>query len=98
MIVVGLTGGIATGKSTIADLFRERGIAVFDADCSVHHLLGVVGSAVAEICAVFGNEVLREDGSIDRNLLGHHVFRNEVGRQKLEQILHPLVAQTVRRF
>ena len=93
MIVVGLTGGIATGKSTTADLFRERGIAVFDADRSVHHLLGVAGPAVAEICTVFGNEVLREDGSIDRNLLGQRVFRNEADRRKLEQILHPLVAR-----
>ena len=93
MIVVGLTGGIATGKSTTADLFRERGIAVFDADRSVHHLLGVAGPAVAEICAVFGNEVLREDGSIDRNLLGQRVFQNEADRRKLEQILHPLVAR-----
>ena len=92
MIVVGLTGGIATGKSTTADLFRERGIAVFDADRSVHHLLGVAGPAVAEICTVFGNEVLREDGSIDRTLLGQRVFRNEADRRKLEQILHPLVA------
>ena len=93
MIVVGLTGGIATGKSTTADLFRERGIAVFDADRSVHHLLGVAGPAVAEICTVFGNEALREDGSIDRNLLGQRVFRNEADRRKLEQILHPLVAR-----
>ena len=93
MIVVGLTGGIATGKSTTADLFRERGIAVFDADRSVHNHMSGTGPAVAEICAIFGEEVLREDGSIDRNLLGHYVFRNEVSRQKLEQIIHPLVAR-----
>ena len=92
MIVVGLTGGIATGKSTTADLFRERSIAVFDADRSVHHLLGVAGSAVALVCAVFGDEVLSEDGSINRNLLGQRVFQNEADRRKLEQILHPLVA------
>lgn len=93
MIVVGLTGGIATGKSTTADLFRERGIAVFDADRSVHYHMSGARPAVAKICANFGEEVLREDGSIDRNLLGHYVFRNKVDRQKLEQILHPLVAQ-----
>ncbi len=93
MIVVGLTGGIATGKSTTTDLFRERGIAVFDADRSVHHYLGVAGPAVAEICRVFGDEILREDGYIDRNLLGQRVFQNEADRRKLEQILHPLVAQ-----
>lgn len=92
MIVVGLTGGISTGKSTTANLFRERGIAVFDADRSVHRLLGVAGLAVAEICAVFGDEVLREDGSIDRHLLGQRVFQNELDRRKLEHILHPLVA------
>ena len=81
MIVVGLTGGIATGKSTTADLFRERGIVVFDADRSVHHHMSGAGPAVAEICEIFGEEVLREDGSIDRNFLGHYVFRNEVGRK-----------------
>ncbi len=93
MIVVGLTGGIATGKSTTANLFRERGISVFDADRCVHDQIGVAGPAVAEICEVFGDDVLREDGSIDRNFLGQRVFRNESERRKLEHILHPLVTR-----
>ena len=98
MIIIGLTGGIATGKSTTADLFRERGIAVFDADSTVHHLLGVDGLAVAKVRACFGDDVLGSNGAVDRNFLGRHVFGNAFERRKLEQILHPLVANEREKF
>ena len=98
MIVIGLTGGIATGKSTTADMFRERGIAVFDADQSVHDLLGVGGVAVSKICSAFGDDVLGGDGAIDRNRLGQRVFQNPEDRSILEKILHPLVADDREEF
>lgn len=98
MIVVGLTGGIATGKSTTADMFRERGIAVFDADRSVHELLEVGGVAVARIHAAFGDDILDGEGAIDRNRLGQHVFQNAEDRSILENILHPLVANEREEF
>ena len=98
MIVVGLTGGIATGKSTTADMFRERCIAVFDADQCVHDLLGVGGVAVAKISAAFGDDVLGGDGAIDRNRLGQRVFQNAEDRSILEKILHPLVADDREEF
>ena len=98
MIIIGLTGGIATGKSTTADLFRERDIAVFDSDSTVHHLLGVDGLAVAKVRAIFGDDVLSINGAIDRNVLGQRVFGNAFDRRKLEQILHPLVASEREKF
>tara|TARA_B100000575_G_C23028792_1_gene592394 strand:+ start:367 stop:960 length:594 start_codon:yes stop_codon:yes gene_type:complete len=98
MIIVGLTGGIATGKSTTADFFRERGIAVFDADRTVHQLLDVAGLAVSKVVEVFGDDVLRSNGAIDRNVLGQRIFKNEFDRQKLERILHPLVANERENF
>ncbi len=98
MIVVGLTGGIATGKSTTADMFRERDIAVFDADQSVHDLLGVGGGAVSKICSAFGDDVLSGDGAIDRDRLGQRVFQNPEDRIILEKILHPLVADDREEF
>ncbi len=93
MIVIGLTGGVATGKTTTADLFRERGIPVHDADATVHGLLAVGGQAVDQICALFGSQVLTPDNSIDRQKLGKMVFQNPEERRQLEEILHPLVAK-----
>ncbi len=98
MIVVGLTGGIATGKSTTADLFRERDIAVFDADRSVHNHMSGAGPAVAEICAIFGEEVLREDGSIDRNLLGTMCLGMRWAVRNLSKYFIPSSPGNVRRF
>ena len=92
MIVVGLTGGIATGKSTTANLFRERGLAIFDADLWVHQFLNASGPAVSRVSEVFGSEFIRADGSVDRHGLGRRVFQSPSDREKLELILHPLVA------
>ena len=93
MIIVGLTGSIASGKSTVADWIREIGIAVHDADAVVHSLLAANGRAVVEIIAVFGSDIVASDGGIDRKKLGGHVFANPTDREKLESILHPLVRQ-----
>ena len=93
MIIVGLTGGVASGKSTVASWVRERGIAVHDADAAVHNLLAANGQAVPEIIATFGPGIGASEGGIDRKKLGEYVFANPVGRKKLESILHPLVRQ-----
>ena len=93
MIVVGLTGSVASGKSTVAGWIREAGIAVHNADASVHSLLAANGQAVAEIIAAFGADIGTSDGGIDRRKLGEHVFTNPADRKKLESILHPLVRQ-----
>ena len=93
MIIVGLTGSVASGKSTVAGWMREMGIAVHDADAAVHSLLAANGQAVAEIIATFGPDIGASDGGIDRKKLGGHVFANPADRKKLESILHPLVRQ-----
>ena len=93
MIIVGLTGSVASGKSTVAGWIRETGIAVHDADAAVHGLLEADGRAVVEIIAVFGSDIVASDGGIDRKKLGEHVFANPVDRERLESILHPLVRQ-----
>ena len=93
MIIVGLTGSVASGKSTVAGWMREKGIAVHDADAAVHSLLAANGQAVAEIIARFGPDMAASDGGIDRKKLGGYVFANLAGRKALESILHPLVWQ-----
>ena len=91
MIIVGLTGSVASGKSTVAGWMRERGIAVHDSDEVVHSLLATNGPAVTEIIATFGPDIGTSDGGIDRRKLGEHVFTNPADLKKLESILHPLV-------
>ena len=93
MIIVGLTGGVASGKSTVAGWMREKGIAVHDADATVHSLLAANGQAVTEIIARFGPDMGASEGGIDRKKLGGYVFANPAGRKALESILHPLVRQ-----
>ena len=93
MIVIGLTGSVASGKSTVAGWMSEKGIAVHDADIAVHSLLAANGQAVPAIKAKFGPDMVAPDGSIDRKKLGSHVFATPADRKILESILHPLVRQ-----
>lgn len=93
MIVIGLTGSVASGKSTVAGWMSEKGIAVHDADLAVHSLLAAYGQAVPDIKAKFGPDMVAPDGSIDRKKLGSHVFATPADRKILESILHPLVRQ-----
>lgn len=92
MIIIGLTGGIASGKSTTAAMFRERDIPLHDADAAVHEMMAPGSVAVDRVVAAFGREVLAPDGSIDRQRLGRQVFASPDRRQLLESIIHPLVA------
>ena len=93
MIIVGLTGSVASGKSTVARWITAKGISVHDADAAVHSFLAPNGQAVAKIIATFGPDIGASDGSIDRKKLGGHVFANPIDREKLESILHPMVRQ-----
>ena len=94
MKVYGLTGGIASGKSTEAKLLRARGVPVIDADEIARRVVepGTVGLARVE--AAFGPGVIRPDGTLDREALGRVVFTDPEKRQTLNGILHPLVQAT----
>jgi len=91
MIVLGLTGSVGMGKSTTAAMFREAGVPVWDADAAVHRLYGAGGAAVAEVEAAFPG-VARE-GAIDRALLAAKLGGDQAAFQRLEAIVHPLVAR-----
>ena len=93
MLIIGLTGSVASGKSTVAGWIAQRGIAVHDADSTVHSLLAANGAAVPDIMARFGGSILADDGSIDRKKLSNHVFEHPQDRKILESILHPMLRQ-----
>ena len=97
MILVGLTGGIATGKSTVADLFRQFGAAVIDADQLARDVVQPGKPAWREIVKCFGKGVLLPDRTIDRPALGSIVFRNRRKLRRLERIIHPRVAREQQR-
>lgn len=96
MMVLGLTGSIAMGKSVAAGLFRRLGVWVWDADAVVHRLLGPGGGAVAPIEAAFPGTV--RAGAVDRDALGQRVFAADEALRCLEAIVHPLVYADRDRF
>lgn len=89
--VVGLTGGIGSGKSAVADLFADRGIAVVDTDAIAHALTAPGGAAMAAIRAEFGDAAAGADGALDRAAMRAIVFNDPSARKRLEAILHPLI-------
>lgn len=91
MFAVGLTGGIASGKSAVAHRFAKLGIAVVDADVAAREVVQAGQPALAEIAARFGSDVLQADGQLDRAALRRHVFGDDVARRALEAILHPRI-------
>ncbi|MGB8425765.1 MAG: dephospho-CoA kinase [Desulfobacterales bacterium] len=99
MIVAGLTGGIATGKSTVAAVFAEAGAVVIDADRIAHDVIAPGKPARDRIAARFGQSVLLPDGTIDRQKLGAIIFNDPRQKAQLEAIVHPEVAaETGRRL
>ena len=87
--VVGLTGGIGSGKSTIAELFAELGVPVIDADLVARQVVEKGSPLLAEIAVHFGPEILLEDGALNRVALREKVFNHEREKQWLNQLLHP---------
>lgn len=101
MIVLGVTGSIGMGKSTVSQMLRDMGIPVHDADAAVHGLLQAGGSAVAAVGAAFPAAVAKDaDGRdyIDRAALGAEIFGDDAKRRHLEAILHPMVRAESDRF
>lgn len=95
MFVVGLTGGIGSGKSTVAERFAELGVPVIDTDVIARDLTVPGSEAVAAIRDAFGAAVMQEDGSLDRAHLRRRVFADSGARRTLEAILHPRIRKAV---
>jgi dephospho-CoA kinase len=90
-LLVGLTGGLATGKSTVSEIFRGLGCIVLDADVLAREVVEPGQPALATIAAEFGPDVLRPDGTLDRKRLGAIVFAQPERRRRLEAITHPAI-------
>jgi dephospho-CoA kinase len=89
--VVGLTGGIGSGKSAAAARFAALGAAIVDADAIAHELTGAAGAAIAAIRTSFGPESLTADGALDRKAMRQQAFTDPAVRTRLQDILHPLI-------
>jgi len=90
---IGLTGGIASGKSTVADMFAEFGAIVIDTDLIAREVVLPGQPALDEIKRSFGSSVFREDGTLDRGAMRQRVFADANARRQLEAILHPRIQQ-----
>lgn len=97
MPVIGLAGGIASGKSTVGELLRRKGALVIDADAVAHEIVEPGRPALAEIRDRFGNEVITPDGWLDRAALGRVVFDDPQARSDLNDIMHPRIYEEIQR-
>jgi dephospho-CoA kinase len=88
---VGLTGGIGSGKSTVASLFAELDVPVIDTDAISHQLTQSGGAAIPAIRAAFGEDYIDATGALDRAKMRQFIFSDEAAKQQLEKILHPLI-------
>ena len=88
---VALTGGIASGKSTVADLFAARGVPVIDTDVIAREVVEPGQPALAQVVAEFGSGVLGADGRLERRRMRERIFSDKAARQRLEAILHPAI-------
>lgn len=93
MFAIGLTGGIGSGKSQVADLLGQLGASIIDTDVIAHQLTAPNGAAIGVIREVFGAQAINHDGSMDRNWMRQQVFADESVRLQLQSILHPLIGQ-----
>jgi dephospho-CoA kinase len=98
MLKVGLTGGIGTGKTTVASMLRDRDVPVLDADPLGHELLEPGQAAYDEIVAVFDEDILDANGKVNRAKLGGVIFADAQKRERLNQILHPRILDVVQKW
>lgn len=96
-MLIGLTGGIATGKSTAAKLFEQHGIPVVDADVVSRQMVEKGSGGLQKIVNHFGKTILNEDGTLNRKKLGELIFNDSSLRQQLNEILHPLIREEMNR-
>ncbi|RAL25460.1 dephospho-CoA kinase [Lujinxingia litoralis] len=96
-VVLGLTGGIASGKSTVSHYFRALGVTVIDADLIARKIVEPGQPALSEIVETFGEDVLHRDGTLNRTSLGERIFQDADARARLGTITHPRIAQEMAR-
>lgn len=95
MIIVGLTGGIGSGKTTVSNLFADLGIDIIDTDVIAHDLVNHDPSVLKQIVTLFGDDILQDDQTLDRKKLAKIIFSQKDGKQQLEGILHPKIRAVV---
>ena len=95
-LIIGLTGGIGSGKSTVANFFAENGITIVDADRLAHELVEPDQPAFADIVAIFGTSCVTAEGTLDRAWLRRQIHTDPDSKQKLESILHPRIRARMR--
>ena len=95
MLVAGLTGSIATGKSTVSGILKELGAFIVDADRAAHEVVLPGTKAWNEIVRIFGKEILQKSGEIDRERLGRIIFNDSAMRSILEEVVHPEVVHSM---
>ncbi|PTG92035.1 dephospho-CoA kinase [Staphylococcus chromogenes] len=91
--VIGLTGGIATGKSTVAELLKAHGFKIVDADIASRKAVEKGSEGLKNVVAEFGEEALTEEGEMNREYIGHQIFYDDLKREKLNAIIHPIVRE-----
>lgn len=96
MIVIGLTGGIGTGKTAAAEIFADLGVAVIDSDQLAREIINSDSDARAKIIAKFGEDILTSANLIDRDKLRRIIFTNKILKDWLEDLLHPKICQQIR--
>ena len=97
MLLIGLTGGIGSGKSTVAGMLRDQGIRVVDADQIAREVVEPGQPALAELVEVFGQDILNDDGSLNRQELANRAFATEEATNALNAITHPRIEQETQR-
>ena len=90
-MIIGLTGSIASGKSTVSQLLKEKGYAIIDADIVARLVVEPGSNTLKEITNQFGSEVLHADGTLNREALGTMIFHNPVKRKQLNELMHPAI-------
>ena len=95
MLKVGLTGGIGSGKSTVAKALQNKGVKLIDADQIAREVVAPGQPALISITGIFGHSILLEDGSLNRSELKQKIFSDPIAKQQLEGILHPSIRQRI---
>lgn len=94
--VIGITGGISTGKSTATKILKSKGFKVIDADIIARQVLNIGEEAYCEVIKIFSKDILNKDETIDRKLLAEKIFKDKISREQLNSITHPIIMERIK--